>query len=125
MSNVVSLDDYRPPNDDESVVFVPHFDNVLKKMRVGGVTPNAVEKLLAVHDMSAQAYVQHIFKRFNSGDWGDICEEDSESNKLSLTNGGMVMGVYPLHPSEPEERKVWMVMDHGHETATLLMPEDY
>ena len=126
MSNVVSLDDYRPStNDEESVILESHFHNVLKKKKVGGVTPNAVSQLLESHETTAQSYVQHLFKRFDSGDWGNVCEEDYENNQRSVSDGSMVMGVYPLHPKYPNGTKIWLIMDHGHETATVLMPEDY
>ena len=125
MSNVVNLDDYRPNNlEKDGVVNRPRFKNVLKSMMVGAVTPNAVEHLLQAHENTAIAYVEHLFARFDSGDWGDVCEEDSEMNEKSLSDGSMVMGVYPLHQSQPDV-KVWLVLDRGHETATVLMPEDY
>ena len=125
MSNVVNLDDYRPNNlEKDGVVNRPRFKNVLKSMMVGAVTPNAVEHLLQAHENTARAYVEHLFARFDSGDWGDVCEEDSATNERSLSDGSMVMGVYPLHQSQPDV-KVWLVLDRGHETATVLMPEDY
>ena len=125
MSNVVNLDDYRPNNlEKDGVVNRPRFKNVLKGMMVGAVTPNAVEHLLQAHENTARAYVEHLFARFDSGDWGDVCEEDSEMNEKSVSDGSMVMGVYPLHQSKPDV-KVWLVLDRGHETATVLMPEDY
>ena len=125
MSNVVNLDDYRPNNlEKEGVVTRPRFKNVLKSMMVGAVTPNAVEHLLQAYDNTARAYVEHLFARFDSGDWGDVCEEDSAMNEKSVSDGSMVMGVYPLHQSQPDV-KVWLVLDGGHETATVLMPEDY
>jgi len=125
MSNVVNLDDYRPNNlEKDGVVNRPRFKNVLKSMMVGAVTPNAVEHLLQAHDNTARAYVEHLFARFDSGDWGDVCEEDSAMNEKSVSDGSMVMGVYPLHQSQPDV-KVWLVLDGGHETATVLMPEDY
>ena len=125
MSNVVNLDDYRSNNlEKEGVVTRPRFKNVLKSMMVGAVTPNAVEHLLQTHDNTARAYVEHLFARFDSGDWGDVCEEDSAMNEKSVSDGSMVMGVYPLHQSQPDV-KVWLVLDGGHETATVLMPEDY
>ena len=125
MSNVVNLDDYRPNNlEKDSVVTRPRFKNVLKSMMVGAVTPNAVEHLLQAHENTARAYVEHLFARFDSGDWGDVCEEDSATNEKSLSDGSMVMGVYPLHQSQPDV-KVWLVLDRGHDTATVLLPEDY
>ena len=125
MSNVVNLDDYRPNNlEKDGVVTRPRFKNVLKSMMVGAVTPNAVEPLRQAHANPARAYVEHLFARFDSGDWGDVCEEDSATNEKSLSDGSMVMGVYPLHQSQPDV-KVWLVLDRGHETATVLMPEDY
>ena len=125
MSNVVSLDDYRPNQfSKDSAVTRPRFKNVLKRMKIGQVQPNAVEKLLQAHETTARAYVEHLFARFDSGDWGDVCEEDSKINEESVSDGSMVMGVYPIHQNTPDV-KVWLVLDGGHETATVLMPEDY
>lgn len=65
-------------------------------------------------------WVESTLRRFNSMDWGCICDEDKETNLASAKRGGMVMGVYVV-----EDEQIWIILDAGHKTLTVLMAEDY
>ena len=67
-------------------------------------------------------WVESTLRRFNGFDWGVICDEDKETNLASVKRGGMVMGQYPYNDAKDQ---VWLILDAGHETLTVLMPEDY
>jgi len=112
-------------NIEQPVLQITPFKNILSDMKIGAVTPSAIDALESKHDKLAEAYVRHMFHSFDSGDFGKICEEDLASNEMSIKDKTMVMGVYPLDPREPKGDDVWIIMDGGHETVTLLLPEDY
>jgi len=101
------------------------FNNLLKNMKVGAVTPTALDSLQNRHGELSLPYIRNIFYRFDSGDFGKSCDDDVRQNKQALKEGLMVMGVYPLDSRDPKGDDVWMIMDAGHETVTLLLPEDY
>ena len=65
-------------------------------------------------------WVESTLRRFNSMDWGCVGDEDKETNLASAKRGGMVMGVYVV-----EDEQIWIILDAGHKTLTVLMAEDY
>lgn len=80
------------------------------------VTPAAMNALLAVSSTGSEYLIRH-----QSGDWGDIGEEDAESNSLSTFDCGMILSAYTLS----DGTKLWVITDPGHEVTTLLLPSDY
>ena len=122
--NVHSMDIWTNPSQPPTLK-ADRFKNVLKNMKVWAVTPSALEALQNKHGELSLPYIRNTFYRFDSGDFGKSCDDDVRQNKTSLQEGLMVMGVYPLDPRDPKGDDVWMIMDAGHETVTLLLPEDY
>lgn len=87
------------------------------------VTTNCLAKLEGDNefDETRQFLIRHI-----SGDWGDLCEEDKQVNKMSLETGARLMSTYKTSSGT----EVWVITDavapSGHrETTTILLPEDY
>ena len=81
-----------------------------------------------------------LINRHLHGDYGDVCEDDSELNGLALKNGSRIMSVYRL--VSPEKLKatsrskrselptVWSITeavgDDGRRASScLLLPEEY
>ena len=60
--------------------------------------------------------------RYMQGDWGDINEDDKQTNEEALKdkNEGFI-GVY----FSSKGTKFWIITDYGRETTTVLLPEDY
>lgn len=61
--------------------------------------------------------------RFQNEDFGDISEEDKQTNQDALENGGMVMGAYG-----EEKDRIWIMRDpdgNGSYITTVLFPEEY
>ena len=54
-------------------------------------------------------------------DWGDICEEDWNTNNEALEYGGRLLSVY--HDSKGI--KFWIITEWDRSATTILMPEDY
>lgn len=79
-------------------------------------TPGALE-LLETHQLTALPFLlRHV-----SGDWGDICAEDRQSNAEALQYGYRVMSVYMLSKAE----RLWIITEADRSSTTLLLPEEY
>ena len=59
--------------------------------------------------------------RHLSGDWGDLDEEDKQTNEDALTNGSRLFSVY--HSSEGT--KFYIITEADRSATTALLPEDY
>lgn len=59
--------------------------------------------------------------RHASDDWGTLCREDEEANRLALTEGGRLFSVY----HSKEGRKFWIITEADRSATTLLLPEEY
>lgn len=85
-------------------------------------TPNALEALQRNNMTGLELLARHA-----CGDWGELCDEDSQSNMDALKNGARLMSVYTL----PDGTKLWIITDaeidaeHHRQATTLLLPDDY
>lgn len=77
-------------------------------------TPNALS-MLTPDD------ILHALARHQSGDWGDMCEEDRNENNLSLEKGFRLFSVYHAKTGV----KFWIITEADRSVTTILMPEDY
>ncbi len=65
---------------------------------------------------------EELLSRHQSGDWGDLDEDDQQQNSYAVENGMRIMSVYTL----PECREVvWVVTEYDRSVTTLLLPEEY
>lgn len=81
-------------------------------------TPGAIQ---ALGDESALANAAALLDRHMAGDWGAICQEDSDSNTLALARGGRIMSVY----DGPDGATIWIITEADRSVTTLLLPEEY
>lgn len=78
------------------------------------VTANAMSKLSAQE--IARGLSRHLF-----GDWGEVCDDDWESNDEALQNGNRLHSVY----STSEGVTFWIITECDRSVTTILLPEDY
>lgn len=78
-------------------------------------TPDAIRRMQALHIDPAS-----LLKRHANGDWGELCPEDKETNDQSVKTKGMILSCYGK-----DDKRIWIITDPGHETTTLLLPENY
>ena len=78
------------------------------------VTANA-KNILSDSDIAT------ALSRHQSGDWGELCEEDREVNEDALENGFRIMSVY----TSKNGIKFWVITEADRSCTTVLMPEDY
>jgi hypothetical protein len=77
------------------------------------ITANASLRLLTEEVMTA-------LSRHASGDWGDLCPEDTLANDHAMNDGGRLFSAY----GQGEER-FWIITEADRSITTVLLPNDY
>ena len=64
--------------------------------------------------------IHNSINRHLSGDWGDLCAEDKESNETALQFGGRLFSAY----HDREGVKFWIITESDRSATTVLLPAD-
>ena len=59
--------------------------------------------------------------RHQSGDWGEVPEEDRQENEVSVQQGFRVLSAYTLST----DVKIWIITEADWSATTILLPEEY
>ncbi len=59
-------------------------------------------------------------RRHASGDWGDLCPEDTLANETALREGGRLFSAYGKG-----EGRFWIITEEDRSVTTVLLPDDY
>jgi hypothetical protein len=62
-----------------------------------------------------------LLVRHTTGDGGDLCAEDKESNTIAIKHGHRILSVYDL----PFANTVWIITEADRSVTTLLLPSEY
>ena len=65
--------------------------------------------------------IYYALARHASGDWGDVCDEDKQSNEDALKHGSRLFSVY----HDKNGIKFWIITEADRSVTTILLPEDY
>ena len=79
-------------------------------------TPGALE-LFEETGKNASTYLQ----RHQQGDWGELCDEDKESNNQALIDGSRILSSYQICNDE----KIWIITESDRSATTILLPSEY
>lgn len=66
-----------------------------------------------------------VLDRHVNGDWGDLCDEDKESNDSALINDERLVSSYILSEKEGYEGKVYVITEWDRSATTVLFPSEY
>ena len=58
--------------------------------------------------------------RHQSGDWGDVSEDDRKANDEAARSGGGFMSSYDIRGD-----KLWVITEADRSSTCLLLPSDY
>lgn len=81
--------------------------------------------LAALEDSSQSA--SPFLKRHQSGDWGEVCEDDKKLNDESVAHEGdedqqqRVLSCYRTTKNE----RIWIITEWDRSVTTILLPEEY
>ena len=78
-------------------------------------TPNALEFVLKHH-----INILTLLHRHQIGDWGELCEEDRESNEDALITDSRILSSYNF-----DQDKIWIITEADRSLTTILLPSDY
>jgi hypothetical protein len=79
-------------------------------------TPGALEALKKTGQSSAEFLHLHV-----SGDRGDLCAEDKQSNEEALNDGGRIFSAYNLN----DGTKIWVITEADRSSTCVLLPSEY
>src|SRR6266508_3992094 len=79
-------------------------------------TPGALDAL-----REAQQEPLGLLRRHQTGDWGNLDEEDKAENEFSLTHDLRLLSAYTL----PTQVKIWVITEADRSVTTLLLPAEY
>lgn len=65
---------------------------------------------------TTKALVRHL-----SGDWGEVGEEDKETNNEAVTNGFRILSAYTTE----DGIKFWIITEADRSVTTFLLPDEY
>lgn len=67
--------------------------------------------------------VQKALQMHSDGNWGDVCDEDWESNQEALKTGDRLFSAYYLDENMTE--KIWIITEADRSATTVLCPSEY
>ena len=79
-------------------------------------TPAALDAVLASGQSPDEFLDRHV-----RGNWGEVCEEDRESNDQAVTEGERILSSYQTNDGV----KIWVITEADRSATTLLLPEEY
>jgi hypothetical protein len=95
--------------------------DTLPKFQLGRiVATRGVADLIESDDIFA-AFVSSSFARHASGDWGDVCKDDKQTNEDSLRHDYRLLSSY----GKNSDNHIWIITEADRSATTILFPSEY
>jgi len=62
-----------------------------------------------------------FLERHQTGDWGDLREDDKRENEFSVQNSFRILSAYRTR----NDVKIWIITEADRSVTTLLLPHEY
>jgi hypothetical protein len=62
-----------------------------------------------------------FLRRHQTGDWGDLMDEDAQENELALLDDYRLLSAYDLGNGI----RIWLITEWDRSATTLLLPQEY
>ncbi len=62
-----------------------------------------------------------FLQRHQTGDWGDVCEDDRQENELSVKEGFRILSAYKTD----RDVKIWVITEADRSSTTVLLATEY
>lgn len=79
-------------------------------------TPGALRALEEANQLPSEFLARH-----QSGDWGEVDDEDQKENELSVDKGFRILSAYRTKMSV----RIWVITEADRSATTILLPEEY
>ena len=83
------------------------------------VVTRAVHNRIEKDDKFAKGVFSSL-RRYYSGDWGDLCDEDRQMNDNALKDGERIVAVYNIG-----DDKIYIITEWDRSVTTILFPSEY
>ncbi len=90
----------------------------LPKFTLGRIvaTPGALK---AIEEANQNPF--EFIQRHQTGDWGELCEEDKRENEFSVRKGFRILSAYRTRT----DVNIWVITEADRSVTTLLLPHEY
>ncbi|MFA5186773.1 MAG: hypothetical protein WC551_09875 [Patescibacteria group bacterium] len=72
-------------------------------------------------DAAFARMVTSCLARHSRGDWGELCQEDKDTNESALKEGGRLFSAYEKEGLP----KIWIITEWDRSATTVLFPDEY
>ena len=93
--------------------------NKLFEIGVVNITIDAMIVLID-HDIS----ILPLLERHQSGDWGEVDEEDKKANDQAVMDGTRLLSSYVICANCCKSR-LWLITEADRSSTTFLLPSEY
>ena len=76
---------------------------------------------LVAEDEAFATFVMGSLSRHCRGDWGNLTDEDTQENELSLKAGYRLLSAYKSEGLP----KIWVITEADRSATTILFPDEY
>ncbi len=93
-------------------------NRLLARFPLGRVvaTPGALKALEQANQTPFEFLEKH-----QTGNWGELCDEDKSENEFSVQNGLRILSSYRTRLDE----KIWIITEADRSATTFLLPHEY
>lgn len=72
-------------------------------------------------------FCMHCVIRHRNHDWGDLCDEDKQSNDWAVEHGERLLSAYiiPKYFCLGYAEKIWIITEADRSYTTILFPHEY
>jgi hypothetical protein len=93
---------------------------------MGQVVATSPIQSLMSSDLSFHTFIYTSLMRHHDGDWGEVCEEDHESNELALVSDLRLFSVYHCTPEHSVHGDhIYIITEADRSVTTVLWPGEY
>jgi len=93
-------------------------NRLLPRLLLGRIvaTPGALRALEQANQNPFEFLARH-----QTGDWGELCEDDKRENEFSVRNDFRIVSAYRTRT----DVKIWVITEADRSVTTLLLPHEY
>ncbi|MGK0315887.1 MAG: hypothetical protein ACI86M_002119 [Saprospiraceae bacterium] len=93
---------------------------------MGQVVATSAIQSLMTSDLSFHTFIYTSLMRHEEADWGEVCEEDHQSNELALITGRRIFSVYQCSESHSVHGdRIYIITEADRSATTVLWPREY
>lgn len=96
-------------------------------LETGLILATDLVKMIMAKNPQFSIFCQNCLQNHKTGNWGDLEEEDKESNDFALQNNERILSSYkfPADLKIENEVKIWIITEYDRSVTTLLFPSEY